>query len=406
MRKNAHVLILAIGLIIHLLSIPVLNLDPVASDAGQFNNEAENIKNGIGWVNTEGPGQATATYPSQVIFLVICKYLFGKFNLQAAVIFQHLMVLATALIAYRVAMLIFNSINVALVAESIVIFFPHMIYYSNILYSHILGMFLSVLGIYLFMRKNISPIAYLGIGAIWAAATMARFTYQFFVPLYVIIFFFFIFKKGNAKKLKSLLKPLLFVAGFIIMILPWQMHISKAQAGNYGYSSAWANFYIHNRVPNLRGRCHYKDDFQISLSGKNLSRHEMEKKYREKALSNIREHPAWFINNFLMNFSYLLVNLSKPVQPHMAIYSGIYYSMLLAFGLIGIISMLKSQLKQYTPAIVLFIVIFGIHAPIYGYIVHSFPVWALFSPLVGQGIVLSLTAARRNWKRAGNYAES
>lgn len=391
MNKYLYLLLLGAGLLIHLGSIPLLQLDPLDGDARQFYQEAENIKNGIGWINTEGPGQATATYPSQVIFLLICKYIFGDYDIQGALVLQHLLVLATALIVFKVAMLLFNSRKVAILASSIIIFFPHMIYYSNILYSHILGMFLSVISIYLLMKNKIKTYYYPVIGALWAAATMARFTFQFFVPLYLVISGFFIYKTQERNRLKAALKPLLFLAGFLILMLPWQLRVASSGAGNYGYSGIWEIAYKYTREPRLRGNP--RDDFQIELSKSNLPVSEQEEIYRRKVLENITEHPAWFINNCLTNITYLTVNLSKNAQRHMAVYTGIYYSMLIGFGLIGFISMGGGRIRQYTPAIILFIVIFGVHVPIYGYMVNSFPLWALFSPLAAQGIFISLTAA-------------
>jgi len=266
-------------LLIHLRSIPLLQLDPLDGDARQFYLEAENIKSGVDWVNTEGPGQATATYPTQVIFLLICKYIFGNYDIEGALVLQHLLVLATAVVVFKVAMLLFNSRKVAILSSSIIIFFPHMIYYSNILYSHILGMFLSVLSIYLLMKNNkIRTYYYPVIGALWAAATMARFTFQFFVPLYLVISGFFIYKKQEENRLKSALKPLRFLAGFLVLMLPWQVRVSSAGAGNYGYSGIWEIAYKYTREPRLRGNP--RDDFQIELSKSNLPASEQEEIYR------------------------------------------------------------------------------------------------------------------------------
>ncbi len=80
-------------LLIHLLSIPLFHLDPLSGDATQFNNEASNIKNGLGWINTEGFGMATATYPTQVGFLLVCKFIFGNKHPFAPVVLQHIFVL-------------------------------------------------------------------------------------------------------------------------------------------------------------------------------------------------------------------------------------------------------------------------------------------------------------------------
>lgn len=397
-KDRAQLILIGIGLAVHLLSIPILGLNPLLADANQFNKEANNILDGAGWVNVEGPGKATTTYPAQVVFLLVCKILFGRDALIFPVIFQHLFVLLTGLIVYRLALGARMSRTVALVAEAIVIFFPHMVYVSNVLISHTLGMLLSVLGVYLLMTRLTRIAAYAGIGAVWGAATMARFSHQYFVPLWIATALAVELIVQKRLSRQNLLKGALLLAGFLVVLGPWTYRVHKAEGGSSGYTDAWRICYSFNRAPELRGD--KRDEFQISLmKDSTLTRADKEAIYKAKVLENLREHPEWFVNNWLTNLSFLLINVSTQGQTHDAIYAGIYYSMLLGMGLVGLLSLSRRQHAYFLPAYVFAVVVFGVHVPVYGYISNSFPVWAVFAPVAAAGVEMSFRAASR--KRRG-----
>lgn len=178
------------------------------------------------------------------------------------------------------------------------------------------------------------------------------------------------------------------------MLGPWNYRVHKYEGGTSGYTDAWRICYSFNREPELRGD--KRDEFQIALmKDSTLTRADREAIYKTKVLQNLREHPDWFINNWLTNLSFLLINVSTQGQTHDAIYVGIYYSMLLGMGLVGLFSFARSQHAHFLPAYVLAVVVFGVHVPIYGYVPNSFPVWAVFAPIVAAGAVLSFRAASR-----------
>lgn len=391
MKNNIQYILFAFGLLLHLLSIPLLHLNPLEGDATQFNNEASNIINGLGWINTEGPGMATATYPTQIGFLLVCKFIFGESNTIAPVILQHIFVLLTALIVYNISILLTRSKRIGLLAQLIVILFPHMMYSANILNSHITGMLLSVFGIFLLMRKNAGKWWYLVIGALWAVATMARFTYQFFVPIFVISSFVMFLMQKSKRNYLHLIRTLFFVIGFVVAMLPWWSHVHKSQAGDYGYSGAWRICYVFNRAPENRNG--QRDANELEWASLGLSLAEMDSLYQSRTISNIKEHPEWFLNNVLTNTSSMMINVSTEIQPHMAIYAGMIYSILIGFGIVGFLSFSKRQLKLYIIPFLFLIVVFAVHIPIYGYISNAFPVWALFIPVSAVGITISLDGA-------------
>jgi len=393
-NNRAQLILIVVGLAVHLLSIPVLRLNPLLADANQFNKEANSILDGAGWVNVEGPGKATTTYPAQVVFLLICKILFGRDALIFPVIIQHLFVLLTGLIVYRLALGARMSRTVALLSEAIVIFFPHMVYVSNVLISHTLGMLLSVLGVFLLMKRPTRIAAYAGIGLIWGAATMARFSHQYFVPLWIAMALAVELITLKRLSRQNLLKGALLLAGFLIVLGPWNYRVHKYEGGASGYTDAWRICYSFNRAPELRGD--KRDEFQIALmKDSTLTRADREAIYETKVLENLREHPDWFISNWLTNLSFLLINVSTQGQTHDAIYVGIYYSMLLGMGLVGLLSLSRPQHAYFLPAYVFAVVVFGVHVPVYGYISNSFPVWAVFAPVVAAGVEMSFRAASR-----------
>jgi hypothetical protein len=394
-KNRAQIILLAVGLAVHLLSIPLLGLNPLRADANQFNKEANNIYDGVGWVNTEGPGKATTTYPAQVIFLLACKYLFGRNALILPVIFQHIFVILTGVIVCRLALGAGMTRTVALLAEAIVIFFPHMVFTANVLISHTLGMLLSVLGVFLLMKRPKRAWTYAGIGVVWGAATMARFSYQYFVPAWIVVVLAVELVSVKRLSRDTVLKSVLLLAGFLVVLAPWTYRVHKYEGGISGYTDAWRLCYSFNRAPEFRGDI--RDEFQNTLmKDSTLTRADRETIYKRKVFENLREHPGWFVNNWLTNLSFLLVNVSTTEkQPQQAIYVGIYYSILLGMGLVGLFSLKKPQHAHFLPAYLFAVMIFGVHVPVYGYISNSFPVWAVFAPIVAAGVVVSFRAASR-----------
>lgn len=401
LKHRAQLWLLIGGLAVHLLSIPVLRLDPLMGDAKQLNSEANSIVDGLGWKNTEGPGRATITYPAQVIFLLACKMIFGRDVHAAPVIIQHLFVIFTALLVYRLAMGAGMGRTVALLSEAIVLFFPHTWYWANVLNSHTLGMLLGVLGVFLLMKKPKRGSAYITIGIVWGAATLARFSYQYFVPVWIMAMLVAEIRSNRKISLGSLSRAGFLVIGFLIVLVPWIVRVHKYAGGTSGYPDAWRICYSFNRLPEVRGND--RDEFQTKLEGDStLTPSEREAIYKKRVFQNLREHPDWFVNNWLTNLGLLLINVTtKWEQPHYALYAGMYYCLLLTFGLLGLLSLSRSQHAGFLPAYLLGVVIFAVHVPIYGYISNSSPVWAVFAPIVATGADLSFRAA--SMKRKGPH---
>jgi 4-amino-4-deoxy-L-arabinose transferase-like glycosyltransferase len=323
---------------------------------------------------------------------------FGRDAFVFPVIFQHLFVLLTGLIVYRMALAAGMPRTVALVAEGIVFFFPHMVYVANVLISHTLGMSFAVLGLYLLMRRPARAAAYPLIGVVWGAATMARFSNQYFVPAWIATALAVdVIARGRLSR-QTLLRSALLLAGFLVVLAPWTYRVHKYEGGTSGYTDAWRICYSFNRAPEFRGNV--RDEFQTEmLKDTTLTRADREALHKAKVLENLREHPEWFVNNWLTNLSFLLINVSTEGQTHDSIYAGIYYSILLGMWLVGLLSLSRTQHAYFLPAYVFAAVVFGVHVPVYGYISNSFPVWAAFAPIVAAGVVISFRAASR--KRRG-----
>jgi 4-amino-4-deoxy-L-arabinose transferase-like glycosyltransferase len=375
-----------------MLAIPLMRADPLSGDARQFSDEADAILDGRGWINTEGPGQATTTYPTQVFFLLGCKAVCGKSTYWVPVVLQHLMVLATAFFVYKLSLLLrFDSI-VAQIAGILAAFFPHTIFLANVLISHTTGMFLGVLGLWLLARRPRHPGQWILIGVVWGMAALARFTVQYLVPAWLMIVI--LAAVWNRRKITraTLARHALMLAGFLVVMAPWYLRVHKYEGGSSGYTDVWRICYSFNRDESLRGND--PDEIIRRLEGDTtLTRSQREGQYRHYAFQNLKSHPQWFINNALKNISYMLINVSTDGQEHSAIYVGIYLSILIGFGLIGLISMGRDQHWIQMPVYLLAIIIFAIHVPIYGYLANAFPAWMGMLPVASQGLVTAIRGA-------------
>lgn len=397
--RTRHLLVALLALAVHMASIRLVPENPLSGDATQFSDEADAILDGRGWINTEGPGQATTTYPTQVVFLLACKAVFGKTTYIVPVVLQHLMVLATAFFVYRIALLLRFDRVVAQIAGVIAAFFPHSIFLANVLISHTIGMFFGVLGLYLVIRKPKHPASYLLIGLVWGLASLARFTVQYFVPAWIAITVLAAVWKSRKVTRLMIVRHSLVFAGFLSVMAPWYLRVHKYEGGNSGYTDAWRICYSFNRPPNLRGN--EFDEVITRLEGdQTLSRSEREAQYRSATFRSLRTHPEWFVNNALKNISFMLINVSTDGQAHSAIYVGIYLSMLIGFGLVGLASLSRAQHELLMPVYLLTAIIAAIHVPIYGYVANAFPAWMALLPVMAQGLVTSIRGAANERRRS------
>lgn len=395
-QSRIQMLVLVFGAVLHLAFALLAPIDPLSGDASQFANEADAILDGRGWVNTEGEGMATTTYPSQVVMLLFTKAVFGRGALMAPVILQHLMVVLTAWLVFRYAMGLGLGFRSAITAEAILLLLPHLMKYSSILISHTSTMFLLVLAAWMLTFHRDRWWKGLIAGMVIGAAVLSRFTYQYFVFIYIASMLTVHLLKREMSLRKMAYYGCL-LAGVLLVTMPWYARVRSVEGGASGYTDAWSMLYRFNRPGEMRGA--YKDSIQLELMASDLPKVEQEVIYRDLALRNLREHPGWYAGNALTNLSYMLVNLSWEEQEHASVYAGMVYSMLLGFMALGLAALDYRKHLMMLPAYLIVLNTFAVHVPIYGYLANTFACWALFLPLSAYGLWLGIGAvasARRD----------
>ncbi len=399
-QARIHLSVLLAGAVIHLLFALLAPIDPLTGDASQFANEADAILDGRGWVNTEGEGMATVTYPSQVVFLLVCKAVFGRSALIVPVLLQHAMVVLSAWLVFRYSMRLRLGFRASVTAEGILLLLPHLMKYASILISHTSTMFLLVAAVYLLtFRRDSLPLSLVA-GLALGAAVLSRFTFQYYLLAYVpVVLAVAALRRRLSGRLVLHLGAV--VLGTLLVTVPWFARVRALEGSGTGYTDAWSMLYRFNRPGEMRGA--YKDSIQLELMASDLPKAEQEAIYRELALQNLREHPEWYAANVLTNLSYMLVNLSWEEQEHASVYAGMVYAALLGFMVLGLWAAGRWRHLTMVPAYLVVLNTFAVHVPIYGYLANAFACWALFLPLSALGVWLAIDGARA-YRRDGGRA--
>ena len=381
--------ILSLAIILHLASMS-LSIDPISSDAIQFNNEALNIIHGNGWINTEGSGVATTTYPAFVAFLVVCKTFFGAHNYYIPVLLQHLFVVFSAYILYRICQLMQLPRGISLLAELLFILFHNLYKSCNVLNTQTLGVFLPVLFFFICIKHRSTFFALLA-GLILGLSVLTRFTYQYVPILLTVPAIVF----RNNKHYPALLtgKRYIFVViGCLITVSPWFYWVNTNQAGGAGYSDAWNMVYKFNAAPDRNFNA--VDSIRAEIRNGDLTKSEQEAYYRQMSIKLLITHPQNYIKNIMTNTTRMLVNLTWEESSYTNPYTSIYLSILLGYGLLGIFVIRRKNHITLLPLYAFSLVTYLVHAIAYGLIAHFYIFWFAFIPSISAGIYASVKSRK------------
>jgi len=183
------------------------------------------------WVNTrELPGgikDVTRRYyahnaipPLYPLFLAICYYV-GGMNTLSYFIPQLLLSSLTCIVIYLIAKEIFDSRKIALTAALCMAFYPDLIFWTGLIRTETLFIFLLSLGFLFFIRGNLRGRARLIFAGalILGLACLTRVTLIPFIPI-LFIWQIFYFRKDKKASLKTALVMLLLI---FLVLLPWSM---------------------------------------------------------------------------------------------------------------------------------------------------------------------------------------
>jgi len=383
--------LLSIALVLHLASMAFMNQDPLRADAIQFNNEAINIVEGRGLINTEGAGYSTGTYPTQVVFLVICKIIFGTHNYFVPVLLQHLMMAISVILLFRICRCINLSLRVSLLSGIILILFHNLYKSASVLNTQTLGYFLPVLFFYICVKYRKIALAIFA-GFLLGTAILARFTYQY-VPI-ALALCAVLFRKS--KDYPILLKgyryiPVLVACG--LTILPWFYWVGSKEGGTSGYTNAWYNMYAFNSVPD-RDLEAARSLIARNITDNYVTKSEQEAYLRQLTFELLKQNPENFLKNAMTNTTAMLVNLTWEESSIVNPYTAMYYSILLGYGILGLFVLRKFQHIKLIPLYFISVIVYAVHTVVYGYMAHFYIFWFAIIPSISSGIVISIKSVQ------------
>ncbi len=214
-EKIIIILILIVALGLRLLYINSILDNPPTSDAKDYNELALSLASGKGYVYPDsGPTSRRAPLPSAFFALV---YMIFGYNITIARIAQVLVSTLTCFIIYILGKQIFTE-KVGLTSATIAAIYPSFITFSGDLFSETLLIFLLVMSMYLFLKKDriLSMNSFLS-GLCFGLAALTR-PSVILLPLFIFFIVAF-FKKETSKETSK--KILIVTVAMFIVIMPW-----------------------------------------------------------------------------------------------------------------------------------------------------------------------------------------
>ncbi|MFC1571226.1 ArnT family glycosyltransferase [Candidatus Margulisiibacteriota bacterium] len=156
--------------------------------------------------------------PAYPIFLALCYLLFG-INTLAYFIPQLIMGSLTCIFIFLTADELFNR-KTAMIAGFLVALYPELVFWTHMIRTETLFIFLISLGFFLLIKgaiDNRSKLIYFGAGVI-SLASLTRITLLLFLPI-IILWLYFI----NRDKKNVLVQVLILLCIFSSLLLPWTL---------------------------------------------------------------------------------------------------------------------------------------------------------------------------------------
>ncbi len=204
----------------------------------------------------------------------------------------------SAFLIYKITFLIRHNHNISLLSSVLFLLYPSILYIVNTLYPQILYMFLFLLLMYLLLLKSKSIYIYSIIGIINGFLI-------FVIPIHILflpIIIFLIWKLNNKSNLyKSIIVFLL----TIIVLLPWSWRNYKIfQEFVFISTNGGQNLLCGNSPktkPNSGTTTNISEYIDENVI-KNLNQAKLDRYYREKALSFIKQKPLHYIGLYFKKF--------------------------------------------------------------------------------------------------------
>lgn len=284
----------------------------LAADTGSFERFALEILNG------EFLSPETIYFnPLYPFFLALIYWIFGH-CLFAVVIFQALLDTSICFILYCICWKIFRNRVVGLIAAVVYAGYGLAIFYTGIVLGASLASFLFILTVYLLLlaRERDLIFAWLGAGIVYGLCSLIRPNTLIVLPFILIWILFRC--RGHHKLSQRLLHPTLFLAGLLIILLPFSFrHYRITDSVSLPFGNGGLNFYVGNHkgaggtysylsgISNTpTGQIRSSVTRIVRETGKEVDLKQASAHWLNKGLDFIREEPLEYLS--LMGRKFLL----------------------------------------------------------------------------------------------------
>lgn len=337
MKKDFNYLIpaclIVFAVIVRIIYVVQLGESYYFPDAAKYDGFAQDILH----LRTGGVPTASIN-PGYPIFLSIIYLVFGH-NILAVQIIQAVMGGGICLLIYLLSVKAFNE-KVGIIAISISVIYPTLIFYSGALISEYLFTFLIALSLFMILKFYEKPSTATALisGGILGFAILTRSVLVFY-PLFVVVLIVFLKREDVVNTLGKLF--IMFFATFIA-ILPWAIRNYKIFHDFIPLSTIGGYvFYVSNH-PKADGTAYdaYDTNKDIEESDREtvsmLNEVDLDRYYYKKAFGNIKNDPLLMLRLMPKKFLRFWALYPHTTTLHKII-SILSFGLLLPFALFGLI---------------------------------------------------------------------
>lgn len=315
-------------------------------DEKNYHSIGVSLASGNGFESTFNPYSTTRWAPLQGYYIAAIYKVFGESPHVARVV-QDLLSVLTCFLIFWLGKFSFNYI-VGLIGATIFAFHPIFIYTANLFYPAANFTLLSILVFVLLIKGQQSGkiVHYSLAGLFLGLAMLEKPVAIFFIPA-VFVALLFNKDRGMVSKAGHFC---LVVTLAIIVLIPWTVK-------NYMKYDKW--YFITTEGAHSLGATNNPDfslddwgdpdkENQLEKKVTDLNEEEQDKVYLQKAKSFIFEHPVQFLRLYtqkFVNFWHIYPNTktkNEDISKTNKIISGLFYSFLFLFAIIGIIASFKA----------------------------------------------------------------
>jgi 4-amino-4-deoxy-L-arabinose transferase-like glycosyltransferase len=210
LKNKVAILIFIVAAAVRIFYVFSVSYAPLENDAKEYDTLGIFLSQGKGYINVSG--EPTAYRPPIYPLFLGAIYFIAGHNLLWVRLFQAFMGAAICVLAYLIAIKIFNE-KIATLSGVLCCLYPPLVFDVSQIMTETLFSFLLMLGIWLLISRRGSVNLFLS-GFVFSLALLTRPFLVFFLP-FVCYWLILRYKNGAPKKMAIL------IAGILIALLPW-----------------------------------------------------------------------------------------------------------------------------------------------------------------------------------------